>query len=46
MLYGDYSEGLDNEKIKWAIWTFTEPLVLTTLALQEIDLLALGFMVE
>lgn len=44
LLYGTYQDGLDPMKMKWAPWTFTEPLILTTIALYQVDKLALGFL--
>lgn len=43
VLLGDYTEAFDLLKIKWAYWTFTEPLVITTLALRNVNELVLGF---
>lgn len=43
ILLGDYSEEFSNTKIKWAYWTFTAPLVVTTLALRNVNELVVGF---
>lgn len=43
ILLGDYTEAFDLLKIKWAYWTFTEPLVVTSLALRNTNELIVGF---
>ena len=43
ILLGDYSEAFDLLKIKWAYWTFTSPLVVTSVALRNVNELVVGF---
>jgi hypothetical protein len=43
ILLGDYSEKLDELSVKWAYWSFTDPLEVTTLSLIDTNKLSIGF---